>query len=101
MQKAALYDPPGVGGTHVMYVLQHGDQPELYSGLPADPKISPLVSLWKGVAKPLAVDRHRPRGARRLHPLREGAAPRKRMTKETRHERRDEERTTVAALHGQ
>ena len=23
--------------------------------LPADPKISPLVSLWKGIAKPLAV----------------------------------------------
>ena len=53
-QKAGLYDPPGVGGTHVMYVLQHADQPELY-GLPNDPKISPWVSLWKGVAKPLAV----------------------------------------------
>lgn len=53
LQKAALYDPQGVGGTHVMYVLQHGDTPELYSGLPADPKISPWVSLWKGVAKPL------------------------------------------------
>jgi formate dehydrogenase iron-sulfur subunit len=52
-QKAALYDPQGVKGTHVMYVLQHGDTPELYSGLPADPKISPWVSLWKGVTKPL------------------------------------------------
>jgi formate dehydrogenase iron-sulfur subunit len=51
--KAALYDPPGVGGTHVMYVLQHGDQPELYANLPKDPHISPLVSLWKGVTKPL------------------------------------------------
>jgi len=50
---AALYDPQGVGGTHVMYVLQHGDQPELYAGLPKDPSISPLVSLWKGIAKPL------------------------------------------------
>jgi formate dehydrogenase iron-sulfur subunit len=38
-----------------MYVLQHGDQPELYHGLPSNPKISPLVSLWKGIAKPLAV----------------------------------------------
>lgn len=38
-----------------MYVLQHADQPELYHGLPKDPKISPLVSLWKGAAKPLAV----------------------------------------------
>lgn len=52
-QKAALYDPQGVGGTHVMYVLQHGDQPELYHGLPSEPKISPWVSLWKGVTKPL------------------------------------------------
>ncbi|HTT40704.1 MAG TPA: formate dehydrogenase subunit beta [Burkholderiales bacterium] len=53
-QKAGLYDPPGVGGTHVMYVLQHADQPELY-GLPKEPKISPLVSFWKGAAKPVAL----------------------------------------------
>jgi len=53
--QAAVYDPQGVGGTHVMYVLQHGDRPELYHGLPKDPSISPMVSLWKGVAKPLAV----------------------------------------------
>ncbi|MBL8492039.1 MAG: formate dehydrogenase subunit beta [Rhodocyclaceae bacterium] len=52
--KAGLYDPAGVGGTHVMYVLHHADQPQLYSNLPADPSISPLVSLWKGFAKPLA-----------------------------------------------
>jgi formate dehydrogenase iron-sulfur subunit len=44
----------GVGGTHVMYVLHHADRPELYKGLPNDPSISPLVSLWKGFAKPLA-----------------------------------------------
>jgi formate dehydrogenase iron-sulfur subunit len=36
-----------------MYVLQHGDQPELYANLPKDPHISPLVSLWKGITKPL------------------------------------------------
>ena len=54
-QNAGVYDPQGVGGTHVMYVLQHADQPELYHGLPKDPHISPLVSLWKGAAKPLAV----------------------------------------------
>jgi formate dehydrogenase iron-sulfur subunit len=52
-QKAALYNPEGVGGTHVMYVLQHGDDPERYSGLPANPSISPLVSLWKGATKPI------------------------------------------------
>lgn len=50
---AGLYDPPGVGGTHVMYVLQHADKPGLYHGLPQDPTISPMVSLWKGIAKPL------------------------------------------------
>ena len=52
--KAGLYDPPGVGGTHVMYVLHHADQPGLYNDLPKDPTISPIVSLWKGVFKPLA-----------------------------------------------
>jgi len=52
-QNAGLYDPPGVGGTHVMYVLQHADQPQLYNGLPDDPQISPLVSLWKGIMKPI------------------------------------------------
>ena len=54
-EHAGLYDPPGVGGTHVMYVLNHVDQPQLYHGLAEDPHISPLVSLWKGVTKPLGV----------------------------------------------
>jgi len=53
-QKAGLYDPAGVGGTHVMYVLQHADKPELYQ-LPKDPTVSPLVSLWKGIGKPIAL----------------------------------------------
>lgn len=53
-KNAGLYDPQGVGGTHVMYVLHHADRPQLYSGLPAEPSISPLVGLWKGIAKPLA-----------------------------------------------
>ena len=52
-KNAGLYDPPGVGGTHVMYVLQHADQPQIYNGLPKDPQISLLVELWKGVLKPL------------------------------------------------
>ena len=52
-KNAGLYDPPGVGGTHVMYVLQHADQPQIYSGLPKDPQISLLVELWKGVLKPI------------------------------------------------
>src|SRR5687767_4397140 len=54
-EHAGLYDPPGVGGTHVMYVLHHADQPGLYNDLPADPQISPMVGLWKGVTKPLAL----------------------------------------------
>jgi formate dehydrogenase iron-sulfur subunit len=50
-ENAGLYDPPGVGGTHVMYVLHHADQPQIYAGLPKDPRISPIVQLWKGVTK--------------------------------------------------
>ena len=43
LRQRRAYDPPGVGGTHVMYVLHHADKPELYADLPKDPKISPLV----------------------------------------------------------
>ncbi|MFV0383043.1 formate dehydrogenase subunit beta [Paracoccus sp. (in: a-proteobacteria)] len=50
-QNAGLYDPQGVGGTHVMYVLPHADQPSLYSKLPDDPRISPVVEGWKGATK--------------------------------------------------
>lgn len=53
--KAGLYDPAGVNGTHVMYVLHHADKAELYSGLPQDPSISPMVGAWKGLTKPLAM----------------------------------------------
>ena len=54
-ENAGLYDPEGVGGTHVMYVLHHADDPTLYANLPKDPVISPMVRLWKGAAKPLGV----------------------------------------------
>ena len=54
-EQAGLYDPAGVGGTHVMYVLHHADQPGLYSGLPAAPRVSTVVRLWKGATKPLAL----------------------------------------------
>lgn len=50
-KNAGLYDPEGVGGTHVMYVLHHADQPQAYSGLPKNPAINPLVQLWKGDVK--------------------------------------------------
>jgi formate dehydrogenase iron-sulfur subunit len=48
--QAAVYDPPGVGGTSVITVLAHGDRPELY-GLPRDPTIPVSVRLWKGPLK--------------------------------------------------
>jgi formate dehydrogenase iron-sulfur subunit len=54
-EHAGLYDPAGVHGTHVMYVLHHADQPQLYSDLPQDPHISPTVRVWKGFAKPLGL----------------------------------------------
>jgi formate dehydrogenase iron-sulfur subunit len=52
---AGLYDPPGVGGTHVMYVLEHADQPSLYNNLPKDPRISSAVGFWKGDFKPISL----------------------------------------------
>lgn len=51
---AGLYDPQGVGGTHVMYVLHHADKPELYHNLPKDPRISSAIHGWKGWMKPAA-----------------------------------------------
>ncbi len=53
-EHAGLYNPEGVGGTHVMYVLHHANQPELYHGLPKDPQIDTSINLWKGALKPLA-----------------------------------------------
>ncbi|PYU08187.1 MAG: formate dehydrogenase subunit beta [Acidobacteria bacterium] len=49
--KAGVYDPPGVGGTGVIYVLHDASQPELYGGLPKDPRIPLSVKLWKGPLK--------------------------------------------------
>ncbi len=51
-EKAAVYDPQGVGGTGVVTVLAHGDHPEWY-GLPANPTIPISVALWKKVLRPL------------------------------------------------
>jgi formate dehydrogenase beta subunit len=52
--QAAVYDPPGVGGTGVVTVLAHGDHPEWY-GLPADPQIPGAVRFWKHVLRPLGI----------------------------------------------
>jgi len=49
---ATVYGDKVVGGTHVMYVL---DRPAAaYTQLPVNPKISPLVFLWKDLLKPLS-----------------------------------------------
>jgi formate dehydrogenase beta subunit len=50
--QAAIYDPPGVGGTSVITILRHGDHPEWY-GLPKDPHVPTAVSLWKRVLHPI------------------------------------------------
>jgi formate dehydrogenase iron-sulfur subunit len=53
--KAAVYDPKGVGGTHVVLVLPHGDRPEAY-GLPANPRVGPLLQVWRsGLARAAGV----------------------------------------------
>jgi formate dehydrogenase iron-sulfur subunit len=48
--QAAVYDPPGVGGTSVVTVLAFGDRPELY-GLPKNPVVPLAVRMWKGPLK--------------------------------------------------
>ena len=48
---AGVYDPSGVQGTHVIYVLGDAKHPENYGGLPADPRVPVFVKLWKGPLK--------------------------------------------------
>jgi len=52
---AALYDPPGVGGTGVLSVLAFGDHPEWYGSLPANPRVPLAVQLWKKILRPLGL----------------------------------------------
>ena len=47
---AALYDPAGVGGTHMMYVVPHGDRLADYA-LPENPVASPAPLVVLGVMK--------------------------------------------------
>ncbi len=49
--KAGVYDPEGVGGTTVIYVLHDITNPEAYGGLPANPRVPWAVKLWKGPLK--------------------------------------------------
>jgi formate dehydrogenase beta subunit len=48
---AGVYDPPGVGGTHVIYVLHDINNPEAYGGLPANPRVPWTLKLWNGPLK--------------------------------------------------
>ena len=87
---AGVYDPPSIGGTHVIYVLHDTTKPELYGGLPANPQIPPSLHGLEAVAKPIGlllallaapvaffhyVDR-RAEGAAASRPRRRGAAMR-------------------------
>lgn len=47
MSDAGVYDPEGVGGTHVIYVLHDAKNPEKYSGLPSNPTVPLAVRFWK------------------------------------------------------
>src|SRR5258708_40339228 len=48
---AGVYDPKGVGGTGVIYVLHDATQPELYGGVSSNTTISLMVKLWEGALK--------------------------------------------------
>ena len=48
-ENAGLYDPPGVGGTHVMYVLHHADKPrDLRRARRRTRASARIVEFWKG-----------------------------------------------------
>jgi formate dehydrogenase beta subunit len=49
--KAGVYDPSGVGGASVIYVLHDVTNPEAYGGLPRNPRVPLAVRLWKGPLK--------------------------------------------------
>jgi formate dehydrogenase beta subunit len=52
---AGTYDPATVGGTHVIYVLHDATNPELYGGLPANPRIPIVYTWWKFLLKPISL----------------------------------------------
>src|ERR1700694_2634564 len=69
--KAGVYDPPGVGGTGVIYVLHDASQPELYGGVAgqrghdrrAGRIICSLLEVWSEVARGRTGDQARRRTA--------------------------------------
>ena len=52
-EKAGVYDPQSIGGTHVIYVLHDATDPERYGGLPKNPTIPWSYTVWKWLAKPV------------------------------------------------
>jgi formate dehydrogenase iron-sulfur subunit len=50
-----VYDPASVNGTHVVYVLHDAKNPEMYGGLPANPRIPTTFTMWKSLAKPVGL----------------------------------------------
>src|SRR5438270_11197206 len=52
-EKAGVYDPQSVGGTHVIYVLHDATQPELYGNLPRNPQIPWSYTISKWLAQPV------------------------------------------------
>jgi formate dehydrogenase beta subunit len=46
-KNAGVYNPSGVGGTGVIYVLHDITDSELYNGLPKDPRVPWTVKIWK------------------------------------------------------
>ena len=74
-ENAGLYDPPGVGGTHVMYVLHHADKPSLYAGLPDNPQHQRVRRAVEGRLEAAGRGRHRARGASRASSTGSSAGP--------------------------
>jgi len=69
-ENAGLYDPQGVGGTHVMYVLKHLDRPDLCE--PSEGAEDQRRWSRRGkAAEAVRARRNRPNGAHRLHALRD------------------------------
>src|SRR5437763_15650767 len=54
-QDAGVYDPDTVGGTHVIYVLHDAKNPEAYGGLPKNPRIPIVYTVWKYILKPISL----------------------------------------------
>ena len=54
-ENAGVYDPDGVGGTHVIYVLHDATNPEAYGGLPKNPRVPIVYTLWKYILKPVSL----------------------------------------------